>query len=96
MSPSGLGLVRSDARGGSAAARRLGGALLLTDRSAPPQATKSALTCGKPTKVVILGGEAVIGLAVFLQVKALLIPGATVERWAGADRYATAAWISSI
>jgi putative cell wall-binding protein len=60
------------------------------------KATKSALTCGKPTKVVILGGEAVIGLAVFLQVKTLLIPGATVERWAGADRYATAAWISSM
>ena len=67
---------------------------MLTDRYALPQATATALTSGKPTKVVILGGVAVIDPAVCLQIKALLIPGATMERWAGADRYATAAAIS--
>jgi putative cell wall-binding protein len=82
-----------DALGGSAAAGRLGGALMLTDRSALPQATASALTSGKPARVVILGGEAVIDPVVLSQVHTLL-PGATVQRWAGADRYATAAAIS--
>ena len=66
---------------------------MLTDRYALPQATATALTSGKPTKVVILGGVAVIDPAVLSQVKVLL-PAATVERWAGADRYATAAAIS--
>jgi len=83
-----------DALGGSADAGRLGGALMLTDRYALPQATATALSSGKPTKVVILGGVAVIDPAVLVQIKALLIPGATMERWAGADRYATAAAIS--
>src|SRR5664280_187945 len=82
-----------DALGGSAAAGRLGGALMLTDRSALPAATAAALTSGKPTKVVILGGEAVIDPVVLSQVHTLL-PGATVQRWAGADRYATASAIS--
>src|SRR5665647_1732130 len=66
---------------------------MLTDRSALPQATASALTSGKPARVVILGGEAVIDPVVLSQVHTLL-PGATVQRWAGADRYATAAAIS--
>jgi putative cell wall-binding protein len=83
-----------DALGGSAAAGRLGGALMLTDRFALPNATASALTSGRPTEVVILGGEAVIDAAVIAQVKAI-VPGATVQRWSGADRYATAAAISS-
>lgn len=83
-----------DALGGSAAAGRLGGALMLTDRYALPQATATALTSGKPTKVVVLGGVAVIDPAVLLEIKALLLPGTTMERWAGADRYATAAAIS--
>ena len=79
-----------DALGGSAAAGRLGGALMLTEGSAIPGATASALTSNKPAKVVILGGEAVIDPTVLLQVH-ILVPGATVERWAGADRYETAA-----
>ena len=82
-----------DALGGSAAAGRLGGALLLTDRLVLPAATASALSSGNPTKVVILGGTAVIDPAILTQVNTLL-PSTSVERWAGADRYATAAVIS--
>ena len=82
-----------DALGGSAAAGRLRGALMLTAGNALPQATASALTSGKPATVVILGGEAVVGSAVFSTVSSLA-PGATVQRWAGADRYETAAAIS--
>ena len=83
-----------DALGGSAAAGRLGGALMLTDRLVLPAATASALSSGNPTKVVILGGTAVIDPAILTQVHALL-PSTGVERWSGADRYATAASISS-
>jgi len=83
-----------DALGGSAAAGRLGGALLLTNRLVLPVATATALTSGKPSKVVILGGTAVIDPAILTQVQTLL-PSTSVERWAGADRYATAAAISS-
>ena len=82
-----------DALGGSAAAGRLRGALMLIAGKAVPQATASALTSGKPATVVILGGEAVVGSAVFSTVSSLA-PGATVQRWAGADRYETAAAIS--
>lgn len=83
-----------DALGGSAAAGRLSGALMLTEGNAVPDATASALKYSTPVKVVILGGEAVISATVVSQVHAL-VPGATVERWAGADRYATAAAISA-
>jgi putative cell wall-binding protein len=83
-----------DALGGSAAAGRLGGALLLTDRLVLPAATSTALTSGNPTKVVILGGTAVIDPAIQTLVQTLL-PNTSVERWSGADRYATAASISS-
>ena len=83
-----------DALGGSAAAGQLGGSLMLTDRSVLSDATASELTLGKPVKVVILGGEAVIDPAVVTQIS-LLLPTTLVERWSGADRYATAAAISS-
>jgi putative cell wall-binding protein len=83
-----------DALGGSAAAGRLGGALLLTDRLVLPVATATALTSGNPTKVVILGGTAVIDPAILTQVQTLL-PSTSVQRWAGADRYETAALVSS-
>jgi putative cell wall-binding protein len=83
-----------DALGGSAAAARLSGALMLTESNAVPDATASALKYSTPVKVVILGGATVISAAVISQVHTL-VPGATVERWAGADRYATAAAISA-
>ena len=82
-----------DALGGSAAAGRYNGALMLTGRLALPQATASALTSGKPPRVVVLGGAAVVDDAVLAQIRSLL-PGAMVERWAGRDRYATAVAIS--
>ena len=67
---------------------------MLKESSGPPNDTPwAALKSGQPTKVVILGGDAVIDPAVLIQVHNL-IPGATVQRWAGADRYATAAAIS--
>ncbi|HYO18660.1 MAG TPA: cell wall-binding repeat-containing protein [Dermatophilaceae bacterium] len=83
-----------DALGGSAAAGLLQGPLLLTSRDTLTYPTSMAFINGKPAKVVILGGESVIGRAVVSQIQHDA-PGATVERWAGVDRYATAAVISS-
>jgi len=87
------GATFPDALGGSAAAGRLGGALMLTGSTTLPDATVAALKSGQPTKVVILGGATVIHPEVLTQVQNL-VPNATVQRWAGADRYSTAAAIS--
>jgi putative cell wall-binding protein len=83
-----------DALGGSAAAGALHGSLMLTDRSMLSAATAAELTLAKPSKVVVLGGTAVVDPSVLTQIQTLL-PTAAVERWSGADRYATAAEISS-
>jgi putative cell wall-binding protein len=82
-----------DAVGGSAAAGELGGSLMLTDRSVLSNDTATELTFTNPSKVVILGGPAVVDPSIDKQIQAIL-PTATVERWSGADRYATAAEIS--
>ena len=82
-----------DALGGSAAAGRLNGALMLTGRNALPESTEWELDWAKPAKVVILGGTGVISSAVASRVQSLL-PSASVVRWFGADRYATAAAVS--
>ncbi|GAA4288107.1 cell wall-binding repeat-containing protein [Georgenia daeguensis] len=82
-----------DALGGSAAAGRLGGTLMLTRSTSLPESTASLLKYGQPTKVVVLGGTGVISNSVISQIKSI-VPGATVQRWAGNDRYATTAAIS--
>lgn len=82
-----------DALGGSAAAGRLGGGLLLTRPTALPESTASELEYWQPTKVVVLGGTGVVSTSVVNQIKSL-VPGASVHRWAGNDRYATTAAIS--
>ncbi|WP_164737312.1 cell wall-binding repeat-containing protein [Georgenia sp. SYP-B2076] len=87
------GEATPDALGGTAAAGRLGGSLLLTGRDIVPDATARALARNRPAKVVVLGGETSVSPAVFEQIKRLT-PSASVERWAGGDRYETAAVIS--
>jgi len=82
-----------DALGGSAAAGRLNGSLMLTRRTALPEDTAWLLDYGQPAKVVVLGGTGVISDSVVGQIRSI-VPGATVERWAGRDRYETTAAIS--
>jgi len=82
-----------DALGGSAAAGRLGGSLMLTRPTSLPESTAWNLQYGEPAKVVVLGGTGVISNSVIGQIKAV-VPGATVERWSGKDRYETTAAIS--
>ncbi|PFG38672.1 putative cell wall-binding protein [Georgenia soli] len=82
-----------DALGGSAAAGRLGGSLMLTRRTALPADTALLLEYGQPAKVVVLGGTGVVDTSVVREIQRI-VPGAKVERWAGSDRYETTAAIS--
>ncbi|KAB7745688.1 hypothetical protein GA707_07240 [Nostocoides sp. F2B08] len=87
------GLDFPDALGGSAAAGRLDGALMLTRPTDLPESVKDQLTFGQPTKVVVLGGTQAVEDVVMEQVR-LALPNAEVVRWAGATRYETAARVS--
>ncbi len=80
-----------DALAGGPLARSLGAPLLLTPRDRlADQVRREILRIGA-TQAVLLGGETVLSPAVAQQLEAL---GLTVERIAGADRFATAAAIA--
>jgi len=81
-----------DVLAGGPAAMKLGGPILLTRKDKLPSATISELKRLEPERIVVLGGVGAVSAAVE---KALA--GHTsghVSRWAGADRYGTAAAIS--
>ncbi len=82
----------ADALGGGAAAAHEGGALLLTANKSLPAETKRALQYLTPTEVVILGSDAVVTKAVADAVKTAT--GLTPYRYAGRDRYETAALVA--
>jgi putative cell wall-binding protein len=97
---SGLGFA--DALSGGGAASNSRGSLMLTAKSSLPAATKSALqdiaamprpVGAAPMRVIILGGTGVITASVESAVKAA-VPGATVTRAAGSDRFGTAIALS--
>lgn len=79
-----------DALAGSPAAARLNGPILLTDPGRLPAATAAEVDRLNPSKIVILGGTASVGGSVATSLAAY----APVVRWAGNDRYATAAAVS--
>ncbi len=83
----------ADALGGGAAAAAEQGALLLTAKSTLPVETKRALQYLKPKAVVILGGTGAVAPAVATAIKSAT--GLTPDRYAGADRYDTAAMVAS-
>ena len=84
-----------DALAGAAAAGMVKGPVLLVNASGPLNpATAAELTRLRPTRIVVLGGSGVVSDAV----KTALLPYATsgtILRYAGADRFATAAAISA-
>lgn len=79
----------ADALTGSALAGAADGALLLTASGALPDATRSELMRLAPATVYIMGGTAAVTMSVEEAVKAVL-PGATVTRVQGLNRYQTA------
>jgi putative cell wall-binding protein len=80
-----------DALAGAPAAAKARGPILLTARDVLPAATATELARLKPGKIVVLGGPGAVSNAVG---NGLAKYAASVVRWAGPDRYATAAAIS--
>jgi putative cell wall-binding protein len=81
-----------DALAGGPVGDQLGGPMLLTARDTLPQATVAELQRLKPQKIVMLGGSGVISDTVASQLTPLAVE---VTRWAGVDRYSTAAKASA-
>ncbi len=87
------GLSFPDALAGVPASGVLGGPLLLTATTSLPNETKLELQRLNPARVVILGGTGVVSNSVASQIGTAA--GAPVVRWAGANRFATAATVST-
>jgi putative cell wall-binding protein len=81
-----------DALSGGAVAGRVGGPILLVERSGVPAATATELARLKPGRIVILGGTGVVSDTVRHAVDRYT--AGTVTRLAGADRYATSVQVS--
>ncbi len=81
-----------DALAGSPAAAKVKGPILLTARDSLPGPTATELARLNPSKIVVLGGTGVVTDRVVSQARG---HAATVVRWAGANRYETAARISA-
>jgi putative cell wall-binding protein len=80
-----------DALAGAPAAAKARGPILLAARDTLPTSTATELARLAPSRIVVLGGPASISDRVFADLKRY---AASVVRWAGSDRYATAATIS--
>ena len=83
-----------DALAGGATAGHLGNPVLLVQQNAIPAATATELTRLNPQEIIVLGGETVISESVRSGLEAYASTG-VATRIAGADRYETAAAISS-
>lgn len=79
-----------DALAGSPAAATKHAPILLTSPTSLPAATATELARLRPSRIIVLGGPSAVSDAVVAQLSGY----ASVERWAGADRFATAAQIS--
>ncbi len=84
----------ADALSAGPAAGLAGGPILLTGHDELPDATANELVRLAPTRVVVLGGTAAIGEPVVDRV-AGVVPGASVVRVSGPDRFATAAAVAT-
>jgi len=82
----------ADALSAGPAAAQLGGPILLTGEELPA-VTAEELARLRPARIVVVGGEAAVSAAVAGQL-AGFTDGA-VDRWGGADRFATSALVSA-
>lgn len=80
-----------DALAGAPAAARLKAPILLTSSGGLPASTAAELARLRPSRAIVLGGPAVVSDAVVAQLRTY---AASVERWGGSDRFATAATIA--
>lgn len=79
-----------DALAAGPAAAAVGAPLLLVEQASVPASTTAELARLAPSEIVVLGGTAAVSDGV-LAALGRAVPGATVRRVAGTDRYATAA-----
>jgi spore germination protein YaaH/putative cell wall-binding protein len=84
-----------DALAGGVAASRHGAPILLVRHDAIPGPTDAELRRLRPARIVVLGSSGVVSDRVLTALRAYATTG-TVDRIAGADRYATAAAISRV
>nr|WP_281496752.1 cell wall-binding repeat-containing protein [Ornithinimicrobium sp. F0845] len=82
-----------DALAAAAKAGHTGGAVLLTQPTALPIATREALIRLEPSEIIVAGGPNAVSEGVLDQLRTL---GPHVQRVAGTDRYQTAAEISRL
>ncbi len=83
-----------DALSSAAAAGALGGPVLLTRPDVLPAAVAAELARLKPGRVIVVGGENAVAASVASAAQSAT--GRVVERFAGVDRYATAAAIARL
>lgn len=84
-----------DGLAASAVGVALDAPLILTRRTALPEPTKAELSRLAPTKVIVAGGYSMVSDGVLASVRGLL-PGATVVRAQGSDRFGTAQALASL
>ncbi len=90
------GLNFPDALAGGAAGGYRHGPVLLVPSSLPlPSSVTTELTRLKPQKIVVLGGASVVSEAIRTALQTYQVGPGSVGRYAGLDRYATAAAISA-
>lgn len=80
------GLSYPDALSAAPAAAAQGGPLLLTAAASVPSVVQHELVRLKPQHIIVVGGTSVVSAKVYSQLEAL---APSIERYAGADRYAT-------
>jgi putative cell wall-binding protein len=87
------GLTFPDALSGAPIAGRDGGPVLLTQPTSIPSQIATELGRLRPQKIIVLGGTGAVSSGVQTALKAYATSG-TVQRWAGADRFASSAQFS--
>ncbi|GAA6524340.1 cell wall-binding repeat-containing protein [Intrasporangium sp. DVR] len=83
-----------DALSGAAIAGRDRVPIVLTRAASLPGSTAEALRRLAPSRIVVVGGQAAVSDAVLAQLQSLATSG-VVSRYAGGDRYATAARVAA-
>lgn len=86
--------VFADALAATPLADQLAGPMLLTKPTTLPNPTRSELLRLTPETIIIVGGTGAVSTGVQAQVQAL-VPGATIERIGGTDRYDTSGRIAA-
>ncbi|MFK5645116.1 cell wall-binding repeat-containing protein [Ornithinimicrobium sp. LYQ121] len=83
-----------DALAGGAAAAHQGAPVLLSTGTSLSAATADRLRTLNPSRVVVLGGEFAVPASVVDKIRQS-VPGASLSRYAGTDRYGTAATVAA-